>query len=87
MAIDVLKYNDFDYNVKRQFKDILQRAAVKRFGTIQLNESQFHIVFLETQNALRDTVINFYMMLKVVNPDFTENDIKTYYEVNISKLK
>jgi len=27
------------------------------------------------------------MMLKVVNPDFTENDIKTYYEANISKLK
>lgn len=87
MAIDVLKYSDFDYNVKRQFKDILQRAALKRFGTIQLTESQFHIVYREVQDTLRETVINFYMMLKIVNPDFTENDIKAYYEGNISKLK
>ena len=87
MAIDVLYYKDFDYNVKRQFKGILERAALKRFGTIQLTKSQFDILFAETKETLRATVIDFYMMLTIVNPEFTEDDILAYYETNISKLR
>lgn len=85
MNVNKIMYKDLDYNVLRQFKDILWNAALNRFGTIQINKKQFHMIYTEgVEEKIRNTIIDFYIRFKTFEPVFTEEDILKYYSENIT---
>ena len=84
---NIISYNDLDYNIKKQFKQLFSDTAMQRFGTISVSSEQFHLMYEQVFKVkVRTMIIDFYSRFKKFEPVFSEKDLQDYYTANVAEF-
>lgn len=81
-----LIFSELDYNLKKELKPILWDTAMEEYGTIRITGEQFNTLYSKVEEIIKEKIISFYKGFCVVEPEFSNEDIKKYYCDNVTPI-